>query len=59
MFKTLHDILTDSPDKSYLEYPEDDFFHKSGAISVNPGQSYSKPGLVNKFVNFWNDSFYW
>ncbi|XP_076268767.1 uncharacterized protein LOC143201524 [Rhynchophorus ferrugineus] len=57
--ETLHDVLIDSPDRSYLEYPEDDFLNKSGAISVNPGRSYVKPGLVNKFVNFWHDSFYW
>ncbi|XP_030753429.1 uncharacterized protein LOC115880358 [Sitophilus oryzae] len=58
--ETFYNLLTQTmDDRSYLEYPQEDFLQKSGAITSIPNEQEPKKGFVHSIVNFWNESFYW
>lgn len=58
--ESLHDVLENCLNYSYLEYPEEDFIlHQSRALATGFQFEQPKTGLMDKMKHFWNESFYW
>ncbi|KAH1002518.1 hypothetical protein HUJ04_008600 [Dendroctonus ponderosae] len=57
--ESLYDVVLNDANISSLEYPEEDFLQKSGALATLQAEACAKSGIFGSIKHFVAESFYW